>query len=807
MRNREAARYARWAAITALTIALVVAIFYSERAVRAYAARRHGPPPVPAAVEQESADFTYSMSGPAGQTLYTIRASHATRFREGDRALLQDVWVTIYGNKGDRNDNIHTRECSYEQDAGNIQCTGDVDIDIQSANAKPGQAANRAMGQPLGQAIHVKTSNLTFHRASGEASTAAPVQVTFAGGQGSGVGLQYDSAESELVVRKAVQFQMAASPKTGGLPVSATAANLELRRDQRLISLGGPVVVHEGDRELSAQNMAIGLDQQYRVQSVSATGSPVLRGAQNGEKFEVAAEKFEGQLDAAGVLAQLTADGGVNGMRDTAAGRDRFTAGSVRFAMVPGRNLLKEMMATGGVTLESHGESHEGAATRTLKTDSLRIAFAVPAADAKSNSDAKSRGAIDRQHIQSAETLGPATLESATSAEAIELKSARLTADFGDGGNLRTLRGHSGVQITRTPKTGPAQVSTANELVATFAPGGAWETLDEVGNVKLAEGTRQATAAHANVVQSSNAITLDGSPVLSDRTTRISAGSVSINQKTGEIHASHQVTATLLPGAASASGARNGKMPAAPLSLGMGEAHISGDTLSGSTSSGDVTFQGHARLWQGAAVLNADQIQVSQSAGSLVASGHVVAVFPQDAAQGIQLPAAPGRKSGKAGSSSPAQLTWQVRAAKLTYADADGVAHLEGGVTAESDQGTLQSHTLDVYLAPSSSPSRGTGSSTNATLGSGGLDRVLAQGNVTVRQGELRGKAEQAEYQASSGKFVLSGGQGASGQPTITDQDGNTITGHSLTFTLASDTISVDSAEGSRTLTRHRVEK
>jgi lipopolysaccharide export system protein LptA len=82
------------------------------------------------------------------------------------------------------------------------------------------------------------------------------------------------------------------------------------------------------------------------------------------------------------------------------------------------------------------------------------------------------------------------------------------------------------------------------------------------------------------------------------------------------------------------------------------------------------------------------------------------------------------------------------------------------------------------------------------------LERALAQGNVIVRQGDRRATAEQALYTAADGKFVLSGGQ-----PTIADASSDTTTGHSLTFFVASDTILIDSQEGSRTLTKHRVEK
>jgi lipopolysaccharide export system protein LptA len=74
---------------------------------------------------------------------------------------------------------------------------------------------------------------------------------------------------------------------------------------------------------------------------------------------------------------------------------------------------------------------------------------------------------------------------------------------------------------------------------------------------------------------------------------------------------------------------------------------------------------------------------------------------------------------------------------------------------------------------------------------------------VVVRQGERQGAAEQAEYTAAEEKFVLSGGQ-----PTLIDNaSSDTTTGRSLTFFVANDTILIGSQEGSRTMTKHRVEK
>jgi lipopolysaccharide export system protein LptA len=73
---------------------------------------------------------------------------------------------------------------------------------------------------------------------------------------------------------------------------------------------------------------------------------------------------------------------------------------------------------------------------------------------------------------------------------------------------------------------------------------------------------------------------------------------------------------------------------------------------------------------------------------------------------------------------------------------------------------------------------------------------------VIVEEGERKATAERGEYTAANGKFVMTGGN-----PTIYDGSAGTTTGLQLTFFLADDTIIVDSENGSRTLTKHRVQQ
>jgi hypothetical protein len=72
---------------------------------------------------------------------------------------------------------------------------------------------------------------------------------------------------------------------------------------------------------------------------------------------------------------------------------------------------------------------------------------------------------------------------------------------------------------------------------------------------------------------------------------------------------------------------------------------------------------------------------------------------------------------------------------------------------------------------------------------------------MVVEQGDRRGTAERGVYTAADEKFVLSGGS-----PTLFDPVEGTTTGRELTFNRADDTIIVDSGNGLRTMTRHRVQ-
>src|SRR5580765_1475039 len=132
MRRSEAARYARWSAGAALLLASVTGGVYLQRKWVEYREKRNAPAPAPRDVTRLSSGLTFSkMDG--DRKIFTVEASKATDFKDKEASLLEDVKVTIFGETGERHDTIQTRSCQAAKGNGGISCSGDVQIDLESA--------------------------------------------------------------------------------------------------------------------------------------------------------------------------------------------------------------------------------------------------------------------------------------------------------------------------------------------------------------------------------------------------------------------------------------------------------------------------------------------------------------------------------------------------------------------------------------------------------------------------------------------------------------------------------------------------
>jgi lipopolysaccharide export system protein LptA len=798
MRRSEAARYARWSAAVALLLACLTASVYLKRGWQRIIERKAAPAPAPENVEKQSSGLTFSkMDGP--RKIFTVEASKSTDFKDQNASLLEHVVVTIFGKTGDRHDTIHTQSCQYSKGSGGVTCNGDVQIDLESAADAARSAKDHAM-QP--QIVHVETRGVNFDQGSGAAKTDQPVTFTFPSGSGDAVGAEYNSEEGTLRLLQNVRLKLqpAAKKDTGKKPSRSGAAeevlvkgsSLDFGRDARLLHIMGPAEAVSSDSRLTAGEFTLELDSVFRARRLVAipgsNGKPPELTSQTGaDAMVIDADKMTALLAPEGWVTRVDGTGSVHGVRHGQEEEDEVHADAGALDFWPRANRAKEMNLNGGVFLKTRMTKNSD--TRVLQTGALRMEFS----EGKEGQPAKP---------SSAETLTAGSMEWTDAATQpngaptrTKLQADKLQLTFGEEGKPKQLEATGNVQTERALAGHQLQTAAAKSGVAQLLASGGWSQMDLQSDVKLKEADRNAQADHATFLHAGQTAALTGHAVARDATTETQAPRIFFTGTSGDIRAEGGVRSTDF--------SPNGNA----VQLAQVPANITSDTMQGNSKSGRAVYTGHARLWQGDSVLEADSIELLRETKVLNAAGRVRAVFPQTPA-----PAQPGTlQSGmpQSGSQpSPANKTvlWHVSSGTLTYNDVTSLAHLEKNVIVQSPDQKIRAPIMDLYFTRGTN-SPASGSSTNAnrtpsTPGAQQISRAIGTGGVIVDQAGRRATADRGEYTAADGKFVMNGGD-----PTLYDSTEGTTKGRQLTFYLADDTIIVDSENGSRTLTKHRVEK
>jgi lipopolysaccharide export system protein LptA len=360
--------------------------------------------------------------------------------------------------------------------------------------------------------------------------------------------------------------------------------------------------------------------------------------------------------------------------------------------------------------------------------------------------------------------------------------------------------------------------------------------VDQSGNVHFQSADRSGQAARSHVDRATDVVTLTGSAEATDSASHTTADTITFNQNQSKSQTQndvradgHVVTTYRKPAVAATTATASSGATGAPLNLGPEPANIAAEHLVGNSVTGHAVYSGHARLWQGDSIMEADEIELDRVKNQLDARGNVRAVFMQVGASAAKPigPQAPPPRSRGGTSAKPARPATQtpepagpdvirVHASTLTYWNAQSKAHMDGGCTADSRQGTITGQACDLFFAPmnaadhsgqpglaaqavKTAPADTTRASPGATQR---LDHAIFIGNVVVHQFDRRATGERGEYDAAADKFVISGGN-----PALYDVSGNVKRGRQLTFFLADDTILVESEAGVQTVTRYQVKK
>jgi lipopolysaccharide export system protein LptA len=781
--------------------------------------------------------------------------------RNGDRNdVIHTDACDFYRPETDKNPGGKSSKSS---DRGSMICAGEVKMDLQSA-----KDAKRVSSAPAGsnvdpRIVHVLTRGVTFDSNTSDAHTDQPVDFQFSGGQGHAIGANYGSDDGTLELLHDVHLSLKATPpqsarnqsksSSAPIPVEVTGSSIIFRREVKTAVLHGPVVVTQvtaappvdsairgaaaartGSHILHASLLTVNMDADFHAKQVIADGDaksrPNLVMDSPKGAGTITADKFVTDLDVDGTAKHFSAQGNVQGDFTSAKSgeTDHLTAARVDADMVPKINQPRLVTANGGVKMNS---SREGR-TRSLETASAEINF-VPGPTTRP-------GAPPSYHADRARTLAPATMitrepvAGSNQPRVTRASGQSMEVGFDERNRMRRLLAHNGTQLDRDIPGNPSQSSTSQELVADFDTKGQWTTVDQSGNVHFRSEDRAGQAARSHVDRATNIVTLTGSAEASDAVSHTTADTLVFNQDNKEVRGDgHVVTSYRKPTSGTTAAPTSPSAIGTPLSLGPDPANITAEHLVGNSETGRAVYTGHARLWQGDSTMEADEIELNRVSRQLDARGNVRAVFIQVGSSPVAKPATPappppsrsrgGTTTKPAVSSprppipSPKQAPTpagpdviRVHAATLTYWDAKSQAHMEGGCTAESRDGTITGQACDLFFAPSTKTEAAAPQPQSAPSGSPAtvpdatqrLDHAIFTGNVVVRSEDRRAVGERGEYDSASSKFVISGGN-----PTLYDGSGTSTTGRQLTFLIKDDTILVESEAGTRTLTRYQVKK
>ena len=770
MKRSEAARYARWSAVLAFVLAGITFVIYAQRQWLAHVEKKNAPPPLTEDKERQSIGLAFSKVE-GDRTIFTVHASKSTDFKGQNISLLEDVMITVFGKTGERNDVIHTHSCNYSKGDGAIQCSGEVQMELQSA-AEAARARRESSSAP--NIVRVKTSAVTFERATGRAQTVEHVTFSFPGGTGEGMGAVYFSEQGVLRVVKDAQLNMDRSPEAAGAKphegpprvVVVRGSSLEFGKNSRTVVMQGPATATAEPQQLTAGELVMILDAQSRPQTLVATAGQLgeipeatslgVRG-----KTSMKAEKMTCNLVPERWIQSMEAEGNVQGSSPSGT----FQAERGEMEMWPRVNQPKLVTLRGNVLLQT--QDPRTGNSRNLRTNALQLAF-------QEGPEGKA------SQLQHAETLEHGTTEWIDAAGAhSKLTADKLAMEFGDAGKARLMTATGAVQTERELKGRPTQTASAAKGSVALEPSGGWSQMNLQGDVHLKEGDRTAEAQQALFAKVAQTAVLTGQAVVRDATSETHAPKITFHQATGDVEAGGGVRSTDFSG-------QTGTVHMGSTSV---PANISSDHLQANSKTGRALYTGHARLWQGPSVLEADSIELLKETRVMNAVGNVRGVFQQVATG----PAAPGPATVPTtgpGANKPPAL-WHVSSGTLTYWDTESRAHLERNVVMQSEDQLMRGPLLDLFFTHA----EGAG-------GASQISRAVGTGGVIVEQGGRRGTAEKGVYTAENEKFVLSGGK-----PTLFDPEQGTTTGRELTFFLADDTIIVDSENGSRVLTKHRVQR
>ncbi|MBZ5491422.1 MAG: LPS export ABC transporter periplasmic protein LptC [Acidobacteriia bacterium] len=651
------------------------------------------PKNIPSGVEKSATGFNLSKSE-GGKTLFTIHAASVQQYKEGGRAALHDVSITVFGRNQDRSDQIYGADFGYDPVAKVVSAEGEVRIDLEAVSS----AATPA-GGPAAETknlIHVKTSGLTFSENTGIAQTKAAIEFRVPEGNGSAVGATYDSHGGVLTLKSAVRIT-----STGPRKATITGQSATITKNPSRIVMQS-AKVEEQQRVISADKVTVFMSDDNNIERVVGSGN--LHASSTGAKaFEINAPEGELEMTGANQARRGVLSGGVTFLSkgDSPA---QGKAGKILLTFVAD-NRLSKARAEDSVQLK------QGPAGKSQELHAVALDLSVK----------------DGRRLEKAVTSGgPAEIVREQATGKTTISAGHFETVFNDQNRPVSLYGTPDAKIVDSVPGKPDRILTSRELTAKFNDKGEIVSADQTGDFRYQEGTQTASAERAKYAAAEETILLSGSPRVIDANQGIAltADSIQLNRKTRNAFAQDNVKTTYSKMGAQPGGAMLGS--ADPI-------HVTGSTATLNSATG-VARYAKARLWQGPNIVEAPTISFDRTKRSLQAQGgqgdHVASVFVQKDKNGKLTPV-------------------NVMSDRLSYVDAERRAVFSGNVVVRAQDATITSASVQVILLPK----KGQAENQSASQ----LERIEAQGDIKIEQGSRKATGNKLVYTAAEEKMVLTG--------------------------------------------------
>ncbi len=814
-RGFNIARLRRWLLFGIVTLVIVLAGLLGYARYRARRLLTELPQRLGADIKTSANGFTWSQSV-KGRTVFTIHAAKAIQ-RQNGKVTLHDVMITLYGPQGsNRTDSIRGAEFEYDQTNGVIQADGEVHIDL----ASPTPAGEQE--KPDSKRIEVTTSGLVFLQKLGVAATEQPIHIVYGSLTGGATGADYESDTGLLQLHQNVTLDGTQDNQ----PVHLRATSAVLDRNQRIATLKSGQVESAGSRA-TGDTMVLNVNRTGVIDHAHAQGHATIE-SQNSKgqgSLRADAPAMDAQFNGIGKLALVTLTGN---RTDNVQFHSSNGAGSASMATLhfTAQGIAQQVDLTGGVHL-----NQTGANLGNLTADRVTAQLAQDASGHTILHDATATG---NAILHSTETVAvgtkpgaPATTARRTTTVSADTLHA-VTAQAGSQHYIATLDGTGNTRVQQTGEDGSTRTSTGDTLQAIFRPpqkpgsgkapanqgSGTLQTAIQTGRVVVTTHTpaapgkqsqdSRATASRAEFDAATQRLILTGSPQVTAPGLQLSADRITLTQSAGQ---GTTQTAGQGTGDAEAEGNVRGafvqvdsKSPD-PTHVLAAHAFIAG----GGASARFLGDTGHAaRLWTSTAQMDAPEIDLDRAHSQLIGisagkPGSVHMTLPMASQTPMSQTSASQATTSQARKPASDATTARLSGDRLNVtqatATAPGHAIMTGNVRLYSGDSLLSAVTVDATLSPSGN---NTPAAASSALG-GSVQSVLATGDVRLQQPGRLGTGTRLTYTAADNRYVLTGTPAS--PPRVTDSQNGTVTGASLIFHGADDSVEVAGEPGHRVRT------